>query len=99
MDEAEAEASTLWPVDANSWLTEKNPDAGKDGGQEEKQGQRMRWLHGITSSMDSNSGKLRGTVRDREPGGLESMGKESDTALATEWQQTPPRVSLTCADT
>ena len=44
----------------------------------------MRWLHGITSSMDSNSGKLRGTVRDREPGGLESMGKESDTALATE---------------
>ena len=26
----------LWPPDAMSWLTGKDPDAGKDGGQEEK---------------------------------------------------------------
>ena len=26
----------LWPPDGNSQLTEKNPDAGKDWGQEEK---------------------------------------------------------------
>ena len=32
----EAEAPKLWPLDAKSWLTGKDPDAGKDWGQEEK---------------------------------------------------------------
>ena len=34
--DAEAETPILWPPDANSWLMGKDPDAGKDGGQEEK---------------------------------------------------------------
>ena len=34
--DAEAEAPILWPLDAKSWLIWKNPDAGKDWGQEEK---------------------------------------------------------------
>ena len=34
--DAEAEAPILWPPDAKSWLIGKNPDAGKDWGQEEK---------------------------------------------------------------
>ena len=34
--DAEAEASILGTPDANSWLTGKAPDAGKDWGQEEK---------------------------------------------------------------
>ena len=34
--DAEAETPVLWPPDAKSWLTGKNPDAGKDWGQEEK---------------------------------------------------------------
>ena len=33
---AEAEAPILWPLDAKRWLTEKDPDAGKDCGQEKK---------------------------------------------------------------
>ena len=33
---AEAEALILWPPDAKSWLIRKDPDAGKDWGQEEK---------------------------------------------------------------
>ena len=32
----DAEAPILWPTDANSWLIWKDPDAGKDWGQEEK---------------------------------------------------------------
>ena len=34
--DAEAETPILWPPDAKSWLIWKAPDAGKDGGQEEK---------------------------------------------------------------
>ena len=34
--DAEAEAPTLWPPDAKSWLIGKDPDAGKDWEQEEK---------------------------------------------------------------
>ena len=44
----DAEVPTLWPLDGKSWLTGKDPDAGKDGGQKEKGWQRMRWLDGIT---------------------------------------------------
>ena len=33
--DAEAETPILWPPDANSWLIWKDPDAGKDWGQEE----------------------------------------------------------------
>ena len=58
----EAEAPTLWPPDANSQLTGKDPDAGKDWRQKEK----MRWLDSITDSMDMNSGKLWNTVRERK---------------------------------
>ena len=34
--DAKAEAPILWPPDAKSWLTGKDPDAGKDWRQEEK---------------------------------------------------------------
>ena len=34
--DAEAEAPIIWPPDAKSSLTGKDPDAGKDWGQEEK---------------------------------------------------------------
>ena len=35
--DAEAEAPILWPPDAKSWLIGKDPNAGKDWRQEEKQ--------------------------------------------------------------
>ena len=34
--DAEAETPILWPPDVKSWLIGKDPDAGKDWGQEEK---------------------------------------------------------------
>ena len=36
MTDVEAEVPIFWPPDAKSWLTGKDPDAGKDWGQEEK---------------------------------------------------------------
>ena len=46
--DVEAETPILWPSDAKSSLIGKDPDAGKDGRQQEKGRQRMRWLDGIT---------------------------------------------------
>ena len=40
------------PADVKSWLTGKDPDAGKDWGQEERGTTEVRWLDGITDSMD-----------------------------------------------
>ena len=35
-NDVEAESPLLWPPQAKSWLTGKDPDAGRDWGQEEK---------------------------------------------------------------
>ena len=46
----EAETPVLWPPDAKSWLIWKDPDAGKDWGQEEKgmtEGEMVGWHHRV----------------------------------------------------
>ena len=60
--DAEAEAPILWPLDSKSRLTGKNPDAGKDWGQEEK----GVTEDGITNSIDVSLSKFREIVEDKE---------------------------------
>jgi len=46
--DVEAETPIFWPPDAKSWLIGKNPDAGKDWGQEEKgmtEDEMVGWHH------------------------------------------------------
>ena len=46
--DAEVETPILWPSDAKSWLILKDPDAGKDWGQEEKgitEDEMVGWHH------------------------------------------------------
>ena len=46
--DAEAQTLILWPPDAKSWLIWKDPNVGKDWGQEKKgttEGEMVRWHH------------------------------------------------------
>ena len=61
-----AEAPVLWSCDEKSWLIGKDPDAGKDWGQEKGTMMRMRWLDGITDSMDVKWTNLWEIVKNRE---------------------------------
>ena len=91
--DAEAEIPILWPPDVKNWLIGKDPDAGKDRRQEEKEQQRMRWLDGITDSMHGFGWTL--GVGDGQ-GGLLCCGswshKESDMTERLNWRHMIQRI-------
>ena len=69
--DAEIEAPILWPPDVKSRLIGKNPDTGKDWGQEEKgetEDEMVGWHHWL---MDMNVNKLQEIVK-----GSQNMGHD-----------------------
>ena len=82
--DADAETPVLWPPHAKSWLIRKDPDAGKDRGQEEKgttQDEMASWHHLLEWTPGDGDGQ----------GGLVCCGswdrKDSDTTERLNWSE------------
>ena len=103
--DAEARAPVLWPPDAKSRLIGKDPDAGKDWGQEEKgaaENGMVRWHHlcnGHELGQTSGDGEEQGGVACCSPWGHKEWDTTGQLDTTTKWKALPEFYIRVCSVT
>ena len=84
--DVEAETPIVWPPDAKSWLIGKDPDAGKDWGQEEKgttEDEMAGWHHRLGREL----GELQELMMDREAWRAAIHGVAKSRTRLSDWTE------------
>ena len=87
MNDAKAETAVLWPPHAKSWLIGKDPDAGRDWGQEEKgttEDEIVGWHHRLDGLSLSELWEL---VMDREAWHAVIHGVAKSQTWLSDWTE------------
>ena len=85
--DAETETPILWPLMQRTDSLEKTLMLGKIEGRRRRGWQRIKWLEGITDSMDRSLSKLQEMVKDRETWHVAVHGVAKSWTWLSDWTE------------